>query len=230
MPAQDPRWDPEMLAFSAMMEEVATRHPPVTLALPLDASRATTEAMNIPLCAGGPAMAETADRWLPVRGRRIQCRFHRPTPDARAVLVYIHGGGFVWNSIDTHDRLMREYAAAAGCIVVYLVATADRRALDSTVGFGMLAVGVLSPVVYPWYLLGGVLCLIPTARGARRDWLIMLSAVGCLLNPPGFSSGITTALSATAVAVCLAVITPRVLQRRRAERRDTRRDSLSAVG
>ncbi|MGG5820815.1 alpha/beta hydrolase [Falsiroseomonas sp. HW251] len=118
MPAQDPRWDPEMLAFSAMMEEIATRHPPVTLALPLDASRATTEAMNIPLCAGGPAMAETGDRWLPVRGRRIQCRFHRPTPDARAVLVYIHGGGFVWNSIDTHDRLMRDYAAGGGCAVI----------------------------------------------------------------------------------------------------------------
>lgn len=126
MPAQDPRWDPEMLAFNAMMEEVATRHPPVTLTLPLDRSRAITEAMNVPLCAGGPAMAETADRWLPIRGRRLQCRFHRPTPGAHGVpmrgahgvLVYIHGGGFVWNSIDTHDRLMREYAAGGGCAVV----------------------------------------------------------------------------------------------------------------
>ena len=34
------------------------------------------------------------------------------------VLVYLHGGGWVLNSIDTHDRLMREYAAAAGCAVV----------------------------------------------------------------------------------------------------------------
>jgi acetyl esterase len=34
------------------------------------------------------------------------------------VLLYIHGGGWVWNSIDTHDRLMREYAAAAGCAVI----------------------------------------------------------------------------------------------------------------
>lgn len=33
-------------------------------------------------------------------------------------MIYIHGGGWVWNSIDTHDRLMREYAAAAGCAVV----------------------------------------------------------------------------------------------------------------
>ena len=119
---------------------------------------------------------------------------------------------------------------AATCIVAYLIATIEHRSLDATVGFGMLAVGVLSPVVYPWYLLGGVLCLIPTARGARRDWLIWVSAVGCLLNPLGFSSAITTALSTAAVAVCLAVIAPRVLRRRRAAKFSRGVDSLSAVG
>jgi acetyl esterase len=118
MPAQDPRWDPEMLAFNAMMEEVATRHPPIAMTLPLDEARATTEAMNLPLCEGGPVMAETSDRWLPIRGRRLMCRFHRPAAGTLPVLVYIHGGGFVWNSIDTHDRLMREYAAQAGCAVI----------------------------------------------------------------------------------------------------------------
>jgi acetyl esterase len=118
MPAQDPRWDAEMLAFNAMMEEVATRHPPIAMTLPLDEARATTEAMNLPLCEGGPVMAETSDRWLPIRGRRLMCRFHRPAAGTLPVLVYIHGGGFVWNSIDTHDRLMREYAAQAGCAVI----------------------------------------------------------------------------------------------------------------
>jgi acetyl esterase len=119
MPAQDPRWDPEMLAFSAMMEAEGAKLPPITLALPLDEARALTEQLNLPLCAGGPVMAETADRWLPIRGRRLLCRFHRAEPGtATPVLVYTHGGGFVWNSIDTHDRTMRAYAAAAGCAVV----------------------------------------------------------------------------------------------------------------
>jgi alpha-1,6-mannosyltransferase len=107
---------------------------------------------------------------------------------------------------------------AAGCIVLYLTATASRRALDRTVGYGMLAVGVLSPVVYAWYLLGGVVCLLPAARGARRDWLVLLSAVGCLLTPPGFSASISNGLSAIAVAICLAVIAPRELARRRERR------------
>ena len=118
MPAADPRWDPEMLAFSAMMEAEGAKHPPIALTLPLDAQRATTEALNLPLCAGGPAMAESTDHWLPIRGRRLQCRFHRPSKGLLPVLVYLHGGGWVWNSIDTHDRLMREYAAGGGCAVI----------------------------------------------------------------------------------------------------------------
>ena len=118
MPAQDPRWDPEMLAFNTMMEAEGAKLPPITLTLPLDQARAQTEALNIPLTTGGPQMVESSDRWLPVRGRRMQCRLHRLSEAALPALIYIHGGGWVWNSIDTHDRLMREYAAGAGCAVI----------------------------------------------------------------------------------------------------------------
>ncbi len=115
----DQRMDPEMAAFNRMMEERAAALPPIRLELPFDTPRALTEALNLPLCEGGPRLAGSGDRWLPVRGRRIQCRVHLPAgPGPHPVLLYIHGGGWVWNSIDTHDRLMREYAAAAGCAVV----------------------------------------------------------------------------------------------------------------
>ncbi len=121
MSGTDPRLDPEMRAFNAMMEARAAGQPPITLTLPFDGPRALTEALNLPLSEGGPAMAESGDRWLPIRGRRLLCRFHRPAgapPGPLPVLVYLHGGGWVWNSIDTHDRLMRDYAAAAGCAVI----------------------------------------------------------------------------------------------------------------
>ncbi|MBX9701285.1 MAG: alpha/beta hydrolase [Acetobacteraceae bacterium] len=116
----DPRLDPEMAAFNAMMERRAAAQPPIVPAMPFDGPRALTEALNLPLAEGGPVMAESSDRWLPLRGRRIQCRLHRPAGLAGKlpVLIYLHGGGWVWNSIDTHDRLMREYAAAAGCAVL----------------------------------------------------------------------------------------------------------------
>jgi acetyl esterase len=119
MPAQDPRWDPEMLAFNAMMEARSAGQPPIVLAPPLDEARRLNDGPQLSLAEGGPAMAESGDRWLPIRGRRLLCRVHRPAADAGLpVLVYLHGGGWVWGSVDTHDRLMREYAASARCAVI----------------------------------------------------------------------------------------------------------------
>jgi len=45
-------------------------------------------------------------------------RIHRPARGELPGLVYLHGGGWTLFSIDTHDRLMREYAARAGCCVI----------------------------------------------------------------------------------------------------------------
>lgn len=114
------RWDPEMRAFTAMMEERGRAFPPVVMAPPLDAARASNDGPGLALAAaGGPRMAESADRWLPIRGRRLACRVHRPRTDRPLpAMVYIHGGGWVWGSIDTHDHIMRGYADAAGCAVV----------------------------------------------------------------------------------------------------------------
>lgn len=115
----DPRWDPAMLKFQRMMEARGASFLPLPTALPLGAGRETTEALNLPLAEGGPPMAASGDRWLSVRGRRLLCRVHRPVLETpQPLLVYFHGGGWVWNSVDTHDRLMRSYAAGAGCMVV----------------------------------------------------------------------------------------------------------------
>ncbi|HEV7268023.1 MAG TPA: alpha/beta hydrolase [Falsiroseomonas sp.] len=119
MPAPDPRWDPEMLAFTEMMEARSAALPPIVLAPPLDEARRLNDGPQLSLAEGGPAMAESGDRWLPIRGRRLACRLHRPShAPGQPALVYIHGGGWVWGSIDTHDRLMREYAAGGGCAVI----------------------------------------------------------------------------------------------------------------
>jgi acetyl esterase len=49
----------------------------------------------------------------------LRGRIHVPVEaPALGAMLYLHGGGWTMFSIDTHDRLMREYAARAGVIVV----------------------------------------------------------------------------------------------------------------
>lgn len=79
--------------------------------------RAIAEDVRAPWRAGGPAMARTEE--MRVGSSDVLVRIHWPdkaTP--LPVLVYLHGGGWTTFSINTHDRLMREYAARAGCAVV----------------------------------------------------------------------------------------------------------------
>jgi acetyl esterase len=113
------RLDPEMLAFQREAEAYAKKFPPVRVAIPLDPHREVNDILAMRTATGGPVMAETTDRWVAARGRRIFCRVHRPHTDRPLpVLVYFHGGGWVWSSVDTHDRLAREYAAAGEVAVV----------------------------------------------------------------------------------------------------------------
>ena len=73
------RWDPEMRAFTAMMEERARAFPPVVMDGPMDAARAANDGPGLALAAaGGPRMAESRTDWLSIRGRRLACRVHRP--------------------------------------------------------------------------------------------------------------------------------------------------------
>src|SRR6266567_5399662 len=111
-------WDPEMRAVRNRMDAMAASHPPATLVPPLDRQREVNDALNLPWAEGGPTMAETSERWVFGQGRRILCRLHRtttaPSSVPSPVLVWFHGGGWVWSSVDTHDRLVREQAQGAG--------------------------------------------------------------------------------------------------------------------
>lgn len=79
--------------------------------------RAVAERVRQPWRENGPIMA--ASDMFDMDGIRL--RLHRPVVAGDAalpVMLYIHGGGWTLFSIDTHDRLMREYAARAGIAVL----------------------------------------------------------------------------------------------------------------
>jgi acetyl esterase len=111
--------DPEMRAARARMDAEAAKYPLVLPQEPFDQHRQVNDTLSMLWAQGGPVMADTADRWVFARGRRVLCRLHRPRRDAALpVLIWFHGGGWVWASVDTHDRLAREYAAAGEVAVI----------------------------------------------------------------------------------------------------------------
>lgn len=113
-----PTLDPEIAIFVKTMQRAWAAYPPF-MTMPVGEARAVAEAVRAPWRAGGPTMARTRDLLAPTSSGPVRVRIHDPSARSPApVLIYLHGGGFTLFSIDTHDRLMREYAAAGGFVVV----------------------------------------------------------------------------------------------------------------
>ncbi|AWP82963.1 alpha/beta hydrolase [Bordetella bronchiseptica] len=131
--------DPQIQRFVERMQADSAAHPRRDL-VPVEQARAISEAVRRPWAEGGPQMARTREIHAPtphgpVRLRVYTPRAARPGP----ALLYVHGGGWVLFSLDTHDRLMREYAERAGLTVIgvdYTRAPEARypRAIEEIVG------------------------------------------------------------------------------------------------
>jgi acetyl esterase len=106
--------DPDIRHFVTTLNEGYGRYPNFDK-LPLRDRRAVAEQLRARWSAGGPGMWRSIDTPIAGRRGRIHIPFESP---ALGAMLYLHGGGWTMFSIDTHDRLMREYAARAGIIVV----------------------------------------------------------------------------------------------------------------
>ena len=109
--------DPDVARFVAAIIEGSARYPDFA-SRPLAERRAIIEKVREPWRSGGPAVARREDLAIPFGDRSVRVRVLANDGDGlRPALVYLHGGGFVLLSLDTHDRLMREYAAATQLVV-----------------------------------------------------------------------------------------------------------------
>jgi acetyl esterase len=67
----------------------------------------------------GPEMHAVRDVLLaPPNG--CHARLYRPTPRATPLVVYLHGGGWVFGDLETHDRACRRLASSSGVSVLAL--------------------------------------------------------------------------------------------------------------
>ncbi len=66
-----------------------------------------------------PELHSITDTHVSLEDRDIPIRHYRPADkDALPAIVFCHGGGFVWGSIDTHDGICRRLAAQTGAAVI----------------------------------------------------------------------------------------------------------------
>ncbi len=110
--------DPQVQLFVQKMSADASKFPrrdTVSIA----EGRDIAEQVRAPWTEGGPRMARTVEHQVPTRHGEVMVRVYYPSERRMpGVFFYIHGGGFVLFSVNTHDRVMREYAQRAGIVVV----------------------------------------------------------------------------------------------------------------
>lgn len=110
--------DPQIRDFVSQMSASYARFPAFDQISHAEA-RAIAEEVRRPWRQGGPAMAEVKDVLVATGEGPVRVRVFTPegVQAGGPVLVYLHGGGWTFFSLDTHDRVMREYAARSGIVV-----------------------------------------------------------------------------------------------------------------
>lgn len=106
----------QMKAVVAKQQELAT---PFSTEISLDQMRLNYINERKFWNEGGPAMAKTLDETMEGPAGEFTVRYYYPEESGvLPAIVYIHGGGWVVGSIDTHDRICRLLADGCKAVVV----------------------------------------------------------------------------------------------------------------
>ena len=119
-PLKSPRieLEPGVQRFVTETSSMFSTFPPLA-SLAFSEARRIAEIVRERWREGGPTMLAITEHSVPASSSQVRVRLYDPGPaGAKPALVYLHGGGWTLFSIDTHDRVMREYAARAGICVV----------------------------------------------------------------------------------------------------------------
>jgi len=85
----------------------------------IDLAQARTQIDEVSRAGPRPEVAAVEDRRIPGPAGDIPLRIYTPeAPGPRPGLVFFHGGGWVFCSIETHDVMCRNFANGVGCSVI----------------------------------------------------------------------------------------------------------------
>jgi acetyl esterase len=112
--------DPQVQALIQMMQAQAQANPgPPMWEQPAAQVRATTDQAFAAFNQGAPPMRSMVDRVIRGPAGDIPVKVFTPNGDGPCpLLVYLHGGGWVIGSPETHQKLCAELASGAGAVVV----------------------------------------------------------------------------------------------------------------
>lgn len=113
-----PSIDPDVGRFVREVNEAYARAAGLASLTPPEARR-VVETVRAPWRVGGATMLNVRELTVPAGSGMMRIRVYDPGPAGlKPGLVYAHGGGWMLFSLDTHDRVMREYASRAGVAVI----------------------------------------------------------------------------------------------------------------
>ncbi|TIT61589.1 MAG: alpha/beta hydrolase [Mesorhizobium sp.] len=103
----------------AFIERTNSYYPPDTIDYTIARQRAIYDRMCREFFAGYPEGVTTETTVIATPARDVPIRIYRnATPDDAAMVVYIHGGGFILGGLDSHDDVCAELCGRTGHEVV----------------------------------------------------------------------------------------------------------------
>ncbi|MBB4155722.1 acetyl esterase [Sphingomonas jinjuensis] len=103
-------------AFAALLDDPRSALRPPRQGSEMAVYRARIDAPMAAVSGSALPSVETLDR--AVTGLRSTLRLYCFTPSPRDAILFVHGGGFVVGSLDSHDAMCRSIAVASGVMVV----------------------------------------------------------------------------------------------------------------
>jgi acetyl esterase len=112
-----PELDP---AVAAVLADMAAAGLPAYETMTAVAARLANAERNAYWNQEPPPVAEVQDLELPGPRRPLPARLYRPRPGTLPAILFLHGGGWLFGSIETHDNVARRLALASALPVLSL--------------------------------------------------------------------------------------------------------------
>jgi acetyl esterase len=197
----------------AFIDRINSFYPPEAIDWPIEKNRAVYNRMSREFHAGHPAGVVAETTAIETDGRSVPVRiYRRETADERAVILYLHGGGFVLGDLESHDDICAELCAGTGFSAVsidYRLApehTGSAAFDDARAGLQWASERFGRPVVLVGESAGGSLAASLSHNSRRKPWapaaqlLIYPSLGGDLPKPSMTQHAEAPLLSASDVA------------------------------